>query len=91
MSKILEKLKDGFDFVFNDTVLAVGEFLICLFTIVATLYYAITNTLPIIPQWAWFGMFGFMLIVGTFSLEDMRYLGEDEKDTEEVEDEEFVE
>lgn len=66
--QIYDTLVDAYDFIFNDTLLTIGEFAFNLFTICATLYYAITNNLAIIPQWGWGLICVFMLIVGTYSL-----------------------
>lgn len=94
-SKFREKLEDAYDFIFNDTVMTVGSFLMNLFTITASAYYLITNSLPIIPQWIWGVVFTFMLIGSTDSLKDVITLGldeeeEDEEDYEEDEDDEYV-
>lgn len=66
--QIYDTLVDAYDFIFNDTLLTIGEFAFNLFTICATLYYAITNNLAIIPQWGWGLISLFMIIVGTYSL-----------------------
>lgn len=94
--RFLERLEDGFDFVFNDTVMTVGGFIVNTFTTVASLYYALTNMLPILPQWAWGAMFVFAFIAGIGSLENVIYLGEDDEDWDDEdwddeEDEEIVE
>lgn len=90
LAVIEKKLATGFEFVFNDTILTVGEFLFSFFTIVASLYYAITNSLPIIPQWSWAAIFGFMLIVGAYNLENVIYLGVEEEDEEEWEEDDEI-
>lgn len=66
-----DTLVDAYDFIFNDTILTIGEFAFNLFTICATLYYAITNNLAIIPQWGWGLICVFMLIVGTYTLKNL--------------------
>lgn len=64
-------LETAYDYLYNELLVTVGKFLIELFTASATGYYAITNALPVVPQWAWAGMFFFMLVVGTYSLQDL--------------------
>lgn len=91
--KFIENLEDAYDFVFNDTVLTVGSFIFNLFTAAASLFYALTGALPIIPQYAWGGIFVFMLIAGTNSARDIIDLEDEPEDDDEDddEDEEIVE
>lgn len=87
LRKLENRLEDGYDWLYNDTLITAGRFVIDLLVTSASLFYAITGTLPIIPQWAWAGIFVFMLIAGTFSLEDLIHVGYDE-DGNKIEDEE---
>lgn len=98
LRKIEYTLKDSFDYLINDTLITAGRLVIDILVTAVTLYYAITGVMPVIPQWGWAGIFVFMLIAGTFSLEDLMYLGYDEDgnkivdedETEEPEDEEIA-
>lgn len=85
--KFIEKFEEGFDFIFNDTVTSVGGFLVNLFTATVCLWSAVFGTIPVIPQWAWAGMFVFMLAVGAISMENMLYADVDEDDYEEEDEE----
>lgn len=89
------KLEDGFDFLYNDTLINAGRFIIDLFVTSVSLFYAVTGLIPVIPRWAWFGIFVFMLVAGVSSLEDLIYTGYDEDgkkimDEDEDEDEEII-
>lgn len=88
MSKLKEKLEDAWDFIFNDTVLNVGEFLVNFFTIVASGYWLITGKFPIIPQFAWGGIMLFALITGTYSLDNLVNPSDDDELS--GDDDEFV-
>lgn len=98
--KLREKLVDAFEYIFNDMVITVGTVVFNTFTMGVSLFYAITNTMPIIPQWTWAGIFGFMLLAGTFSMDDLIHIGYDEEgndlsepddeDDDDVEDDEIV-
>lgn len=81
-----EKLEDAWDFIFNDTVLNIGEVAVNLFTILASGYWFVTGKLPIIPQFAWGGIMLFALITGTYSLGNLV----NPPDDEELEDDEVV-
>ena len=91
LRKLEHTLENGFDLIYDDTLMAVGAFVVNVFTISVTLWYAITNMMPIIPQWAWAAMFAVTLIVGTFQLEGLVYPEDDEMGDEEPEDDEIVE
>lgn len=89
MNKILEKLQDVYDFVFNDTVVTIGEFVACLYCIVASLYFVISGIADaILPRLGWVAVFGFMLVAGTRATENLVNIGvEDIEDEDEEEDE----
>jgi hypothetical protein len=86
--KALTKFMNAFDFVFNDTVMTVGEFLACMYTLAGSLYFALTGVAEILPRIGWFAIFGFMLITGLKATEDLLYVGFDEEDEEETEEDE---
>lgn len=90
MGKLKEKLEDAWDFIFNDTVLNLGEFLVNLFTICASGYWLITGQLPIIPQFAWGAIMIFAFITGAYSLDNLVNPSDDD-DEEFGDDDEFVE
>lgn len=90
VKKLFGGLESAYDWLYDDVIFTAGRLLIDVFVTATTLYYAITGLLPIVPQWAWFGMFLFMLVVGTYSLQDMIFYGYDE-DGNKLEDEEIVE
>lgn len=93
VKKLFGGLESAYDWLYDDWLATAGKFIIELLTGVATLFYAITGMMPIVPQWAWAGMFLFMLAVGTMSLQDLINWGYDEDGNKipEEEDDEIVE
>lgn len=88
--QVLEKLQDGFDFIFNDEVYAIGELLACIYCTVASLYFALPWTAEVLlPKVVWWLSFGFMLIAGVRATENFVYMDVDEELDED--DDELVE
>lgn len=81
------KLEDGFDYLYNDSLINAGRLVIDVLVTAVSLFYAITGMMPVIPRWAWVGIFLFMLVAGTISLEDLLYTGYDENGNKIMEDE----
>lgn len=90
VKKLVGGLESAYDWLYDDLLVKIGAFAVNMFTVTVSLWYAIMNTLPIIPQWAWFGLFLFTLLVGVSQLEGLIYFGLDDDELEE-EDEEIVE
>lgn len=100
LTRMVDRIVEGFDYIYNDTLITAASFVVNLFTITASGYYALTGAMPVIPQWAWVCVFVFMLTVGTFSLQDLVSIGydehgnklpdEEEEELEEPEDDEIA-
>lgn len=83
MNKILKKLRDVYEFVFNDTVIVVGEFVFCLLNILASLFFAISGfSIPNIPNIVFWVATVFWMIPAKWSIDGLAFYFDFDEDTD---------